>query len=87
MRISSFKESSQVSRNADFSVELVPGDPHHPPAIGNEETVAFAIRLEGSPCLVRRAPIQLDDQFRSVPEAIDDEEPAARREVGIEAGT
>lgn len=81
----SSKEPSQVSRNAGPGVELAPGDPHDSPTLGEEQAVAFAIRLERPPCPVRRAPIQLDDESRLRPEAVDYEESTASHEIGVEA--
>ncbi len=68
----------QVGRDRlRFVAQLTPGDPHRPPALGEQDPVAFAVRLKGAAGSRERPPVELDDQPLLVPEAVDLEEAAA----------
>ena len=65
--------------------QLPPGDPHHPPAVGQQQPVASPDPSRRPAGPVDRAAVELDDQPLLRPEAIDLEESPCEREVRIAA--
>ncbi|MEJ7717253.1 MAG: hypothetical protein WKF31_04540 [Thermoleophilaceae bacterium] len=67
-----------------LSVELTPGDPHHPPSGDLKRPVAGAIGLEGPARGVKGMAVELDDEALGPPEAVALDQATGDLDVGVD---